>query len=607
MTVVRPLRIAVLVKQVPNFESLRLGGDRRLERTGHQLEMNPYCRRAVAQGVHLARESGGECVVLTLGPPAAEDCLREAVACGAVHGVLISDEAFAGSDTLATARALAAALVRLGPFDLVLCGRNSVDAETGQTPAQIAELLDLPMAAGVRELTLKDTMLVVRCEHDDGWLRTELPLPALLTCAERLIHPAKAAPAERADVRAGRISRLNATELGPGPWGDAASMTVVGASRRLDSTRLRLRFDGDVDAQVERAVVKLAELGAFDTDPEPPLLPVPQPSGDPSAGDIVVLAEPGRDRLTRELLGRAALLAAATGRIVTSLGPAPLSPTLAGSWGADVVATISGSDAEQDIAEGLAAWCSARHPWAVLAPSTMWGREIAGRVAARLGAGLVGDAVDVVTNPQGELVCWKPAFSGGLVAAVTCRSTTRFATVRGGTLRLLAPRAAVARRAPDLLVVRRGAARGAVREFDDDLEALEVAPAVVCLGAAVPPEDYPLLDPLRHALGAELAATRKVTDQGWQPRARQIGVTGRSVAPRLYVAIGTSGKFANMAGARGAGLVLGINSDSTAPLFEAVDVGVVADWRDAVPRLVTAMEQHGLRHGSPLLARGSTR
>jgi electron transfer flavoprotein alpha subunit len=603
----RPLKIAVLVKQVPKFESLRLGGDRRLRRGGQQLEMNPYCRRAVAQGVELARESGGECVVLTMGLPAAEDCLREAVACGATRGVLVSDRVLAGSDTLATARALAAALSRLGQFDLVLCGRNSVDGETGQIPAQLAELLDLPLAAGVRELALKDTTLVVRCEHDDGGLRAELSLPALLSCAERLIHPAKAGPAERAAVPAHLLSRLDATQLGPGPWGDAASMTEVGVSRRLDSNRLRLRHDGDVAAQARSVVAELAERGAFDIDPEPLPLPVPGPCPGAGTGDVVVLAEPGRDRLTQELLGRAAELAVPTGRRVTLLGPAPPNLAVAGSWGADVVGTLTGSNAERDLADGVAAWCRARTPWAVLAPSTMWGREIAGRVAARLGVGLAGDAIDVVLDAQGELVCWKAAFSGGLVAAVTCRSAIRFATVRGGSLGLLAPRAAVAVRGPDLAVDPRPGVRAAVREFDGRLEALAVARAIVCVGVAVPPADYPVLNPLLHALGAELAATRKVADMGWQPRARQIGVTGRSVAPRLYVAIGTSGKLTNMAGARGAGLVLGINSDPRAPLFDAVDVGMVADWRDAVPQLVTALKQRGLQHGTPLLARGSTR
>src|SRR5690348_14399168 len=106
----RPLRLAALVKQIPVFEEMRLGPDGRLQREGLPIEMSAYDRRAVAQGVLLASASGGSCTVITLGPPSAEDCLREAIAYGEDDGVLITDPAFAGSDTLATARALAQAI-----------------------------------------------------------------------------------------------------------------------------------------------------------------------------------------------------------------------------------------------------------------------------------------------------------------------------------------------------------------------------------------------------------------------------------------------------------------------------------------------------------------
>src|SRR5712692_2009543 len=182
-----PLRIAALIKQVPRFEAMALGPEGRLVREGLELEMNPYCRRAVTTGVDLA--GGGTCTVITLGPPSAGDCLREAVAWGATDGVLVTDPAFAGSDTLATARALAAAIVELGPFDLVICGRNSVDADTAQVPAELAELLDLPLLAAVRELELEGGCLRVRCETDDGTVALEAALPAVMSCAERLCEP----------------------------------------------------------------------------------------------------------------------------------------------------------------------------------------------------------------------------------------------------------------------------------------------------------------------------------------------------------------------------------------------------------------------------------
>jgi electron transfer flavoprotein alpha subunit len=90
-------------------------------------------------------------------------------------------------------------------------------------------------------------------------------------------------------------------------------------------------------------------------------------------------------------------------------------------------------------------------------------------------------------------------------------------------------------------------------------------------------------------LGAELGATRKVTDEGWLPRARQVGITGRSIAPRLFVSIGASGKFNHTVGVRAARTVLAINSDPSAPIFQAADVGIVGDWRDVLPRLVVEL------------------
>ena len=258
------MRVAVLVKQVPVVEEMELAPDGRLKRDGVELEMNAYCRRAVSKGVELARKSSGTCVVFTLGPAAAEDTLREALAWGADEGVHVTDAAFAGSDTLATAAALAAALRREGPFDLVLVGRNSIDADTGQVGPEVAELLDLPFAAGVKELALSDGVVEARCELDDGWRLVRVALPAVLSTAERLTEPCKVAPDGRAAVDAARIRRVPAADLGPGPWGAAGSPTVVGEVRSLEVARRGVVLSGDAASQVGQALGLLREWGALD-------------------------------------------------------------------------------------------------------------------------------------------------------------------------------------------------------------------------------------------------------------------------------------------------------------------------------------------------------
>jgi electron transfer flavoprotein alpha subunit len=297
-----------------------------------------------------------------------------------------------------------------------------------------------------------------------------------------------------------------------------------------------------------------------------------------------VIVEPARERAARELLGAAA---DAGGRVVALTFDGEAAGALA-SFGADAVVRFDGVTIEDDVAAVVGPWVATERPWAVLAPGTVWGREVSSRVAARVGAGLTGDAVDVAVD-DGRLVGCKPAFGGALVAAITATSDVQMVTVRPGMLALPTPRA----RSVVPVDVRPATPRGRVHHVeavrDDELDALALAEVVVGVGTGVRPEEYDDLQPLLDTLGAELGATRKVTDKGWLPRARQIGITGRSIGPRLYVAVGLAGKFNHIVGVRGAGCVLAINADPDALVFAAADVGIVADWREVVPLLVDAV------------------
>jgi electron transfer flavoprotein alpha subunit len=596
------VRIAALVKQIPQFEEMELGPDGRLRRDGIALEMNAYCRRAAAKAVEIANEHHGSdddkstVTVITLGPPSADDVLREAIAWGLdrgvdIDGVLVSDSAFAGSDTLATATALAAAIQHVGPFDLVLAGRNSVDADTGQVGPEVAELLDLPFLTGVRYLSITGRHVEARCEHDDGWVQAEVDLPAIVSCAERLTDPCKVDPDGRAAVPADHIRVLSAADLGPGPWGQAASPTWVGPVKVLAHERLRRRnADAPVEQQVRDAVALLVERSALrDTPDQTNDATVATAVAQNPDATIAVMIEPDRAHASRELLGAAARIAAELDGEVVAFTVCDHDARQLSSWGADRIVDVPVDNVEEDVAFALTRWANTEQPWAVLAPSTAWGREIASRTAAALRAGLTGDAVDLDVA-DGRLVAWKPAFGGQLVAAITATSAVQLVTVRTGMLPTPAPRGG-----SDIPVVKLAAAtRGRVhilaRTRDDDLDVLAEAHVVIGVGTGVGPDEYPALEPLRVLLGAELGATRKVTDKGWLPRARQIGITGRAIAPRLYVSIGASGKFNHIVGVRAAETVLAINPDPDALIFDSADVGIVADWRDALPLLVRELE-----------------
>lgn len=600
------MRIAVLVKQVPAIEEMALGSDGRLIRSGTELEMNAYCRRAVSQGVELASQNlGCSLTVLTLGPPSAEDVLREAIAWGLqrqvdIDALLITDPKFAGSDTLATARAIAAALNHAGPFDLVLCGKNSIDADTGQVPPQVAELLDLPFATAVKRLSVNDDLLMLGCELDDQWVDCEIALPAVLSCAERLCEPAKVPEAERALVPAERIRTLDAQALGLGPWGQAGSPTRVGATKVLAVERQRhIHADLPIAEQVRQAVQVIAARGGFDrhsaNDPAPLL------KTDPGTGKVVaVVAEPDRLRLLRELLGEANRLAnlinGSTAVLVPDGFVDPLADSLAAastahaalaSYGADHIVRLNRAVVEEDVADAVTRWAGEQTPWAILAPSTAFGREVAARLAVRFNAGLTGDVVGLDVS-NGRLVAYKPAFGGQLVTAIHTSSAVQLATVRAGVLPIPSPRDATVASLFSLehLDVRpKGRVKITARKRDDDIDLLAEAAVVVGVGQGVHPSDYSRLAPLVDLLGAELGCTRKVTDNAWLPHARQIGITGRSIAPRLYVMIGASGKFNHTIGIRAAQTVLAITNDLAAPAWQHADATVVGDWQDVVPAL----------------------
>src|SRR5262245_11140545 len=180
------MRIVVCVKWVPVLQALRFDPEtRRLKREGVPCEVSSFDLRALGRAVALRAAHGGEVVALTMGPPAARAGLEDCLALGADRGVHVADRLLAGSDTLATARVLAAALLREEP-DVVLFGRASTDAETGQVGPEVAELLDLPQVTGARTLDVDPAARAFTAERetDDGFDTVEGALPVVVTAAE---------------------------------------------------------------------------------------------------------------------------------------------------------------------------------------------------------------------------------------------------------------------------------------------------------------------------------------------------------------------------------------------------------------------------------------
>lgn len=603
------MKTIVLIKQVPVVSAMKLDPETKtLKREGVPSEVSSFDVRALLKAIELRNTHDGEVVALTMGPPQAKAALEHCLALGADRAVHLVDRAFAGADTLATARALALALKREG-YDLILCGRHSTDAETGQVGPEVAELLDLPQVTAARAVTANGRTLTVERETDSGFETVECPLPALLSATEDLAPERFPNKADREKAKEKLIQEVTASDLSSdlSLFGAAGSPTWVESVQTVEVTREKKVLDGDLPTQVHTLVQTLLARGLFSkwVGEEENSQGI-QSTRKPAGGKAVwVVAETFADALrpvTLELLGKAVELAAKYGGEVGTLlmgsGVDQHVATLA-IHGADVVYLAEDrrlTPYSTDVYTALLVRVIQEHkPGAVLLGSTAIGRDLAPRVAARLGLGLTGDCVDLGLNEQGQLLQYKPAFGGNVIAPILSRTTPEMATVRPGMLKKARPNPARQARIemlwPDDATMSRVKVLSQTGADAGKAAALDSAEIAIGVGKGIGgPANLPVIEQLATALGgAPLAATRDITDLHWLPRQHQVGLTGKAIAAKLYFAIGIRGAFEHTVGIRRAGIVVAINKNPKAPIFQNADLGVVGDYAEVVPLLTAAL------------------
>jgi electron transfer flavoprotein alpha subunit len=241
---------------------------------------------------------------------------------------------------------------------------------------------------------------------------------------------------------------------------------------------------------------------------------------------------------------------------------------------------------------------SSAKPDLVLFPHTYQVRDFAPKLAAMLGKGMIGDCVGY-RNEGGKLVFVRQMFQGKTAADVTFQgSAPWFASFQAGAFRADLAAAHPSGKAP-VKAVTVDLKPEQIRTTPLDLfkEAksavdLTQAPLIVAIGRGIKaPENIPQAQALAKALGAEIAASRPICDEGWLPMERQIGSSGQTVAPKLYIALGISGAIQHVVGMKGARTIVAINKDQNAPIFEIADYGVVGDIFEIMPALTEALEK----------------
>jgi len=240
----------------------------------------------------------------------------------------------------------------------------------------------------------------------------------------------------------------------------------------------------------------------------------------------------------------------------------------------------------------------ASKPDLVLFPHTYQVRDFAPKLAAMLGKGMIGDCVGY-RYEGGKLVFVRQMFQGKTAADVTFTGAVPwFASFQSGAFRsdLLAahPSGKASVNAVSVTLNADQIRTKPLELFKEAKSAVDLtqAPLIVSIGRGIKaPENIPQAEALAKALGAEIAASRPICDEGWLPMERQIGSSGQTVAPKLYLALGISGAIQHVVGMKGARTIVAINKDSNAPIFEIADYGVVGDIFEIMPALTEALEK----------------
>ncbi len=615
------MRIVVCIKQVPDSTALQLDPETHTLRRGTAPAVtNPFDLPALEEALRLRETHGGRLTVLSMGPPRAVEVLREALSRGADEAVLLCDSAFAGSDTWATSLVLAAAIRKLGGADLVVCGRQASDGDTGQVGPGLATHLGMAQLTYVRRI-LALTSKTVEAERmlEEGVERLRADLPCLIAVGREIHTP-------RLPTLAGLIRSCKRSVT---QW-DAAALGILREQVGLKGSPTRVkqvfapparrgcrRLSG-VDALAQWLRQRVAALADITATPrnddagearpdegvrrssDRNARPAPADPNAPSVWVPVEFQQGAVCRVTLELLGAARDLARARrGRVAALLlapKAAPEDLALLGRHGADEILLLEHPRlqpwADESLAGAIAEFAARHAPEIVLFGATVRGRAIASRVAVTLRTGLTADCTRLEIDPEnGLLLQTRPAFGGHVMATiVTPECRPQMATVRPGVMSVPSPRSdrfCHVRRLP--APQRRhasGSERLAFRAAGGGVDLAE-SRVIVSGGRGIGGrEGFDLLRELAQALGGEVGGSRAAVEAGWLPDPRQVGQTGRTVRPRLYLAFGISGQIQHLAGIADAETVVAVNRDPEAPIFNAAEVGLVADWRETAQRLL---------------------
>ena len=555
------MKILVPVKRVVDYNvKIRVKSDGSgVELANVKMSMNPFDEIAVEEAIRLKEKGQAtEIVVVSIGPAQAAETIRTALAMGADRGILVKVDTIV--EPLAVAKILKAIVDQEKP-GLVILGKQAIDDDCNQTGQMLAALTGWPQGTFASKLVIEgDSMLVTR-EVDGGLQTVKLKAPAIVTTDLRLNEPRYASLPNIMKAKKKPIEDKTP---------DAYGVDVCAAHRSDEDHRAagpQVRRQGEDRRRAGRQA---------------------QERGGGHLMTTLLVAEHDNKSL-KDATNKALTAAKALGQpvhvLVAGKGARAVAEAAPKLDGVAKVLVADNASYEHMLAEPLAALVVSLAPSydAIVSPATTTGKNFMPRVAALLDVMQISDIIKVVAPDTFERLIYagnavQTVRSKDKIKVITVRTSTFQATGEGGS----APIEDAA-----------AAADPAISSFageelsKSDRPELTSAKIIISGGRAMQSRENftKYIEPVADQLGAAVGASRAAVDAGYAPNDWQVGQTGKVVAPELYIAVGISGAIQHLAGMKDSKVIVAINKDEEAPIFQVADYGLVADLYQALPEL----------------------
>jgi electron transfer flavoprotein alpha subunit len=629
------LTIISLIKQVPLPSEMRMGEDGLMDRTKAKSIINIDCQFGLEAGLQLRKQHpDARLIVCSMGPKSFENSLRTAISMGYDEAYLLSDRKLAGSDTYATGLAISTMLKHLGftkdskDHFIILAGRQTSDGDTAHVPSQVAENIGIPQATFVESLKSDGNgNVIAKRIIEGGYQMLKLPIPCVISLTPTGIPPRKPSLSGAIRARSLNITTFGINDIGLGTEkiGLNGSPTIVVkvvniVSERppitmsaghnevalVDSLIANLKKGGNVLEKKEKVAKKEIEHPDF-----------PEKDFRNGARGIITWAEVTNGKISRpslELLTPARNLATQLGNdtkvltLVIGKNVQPLAQTLI-EHGSDEVILVENDKLEEYLvlpfSSIFAQVIKNRKPEIALFAATTSGRELAPRIGMKTNSGVTADCTGLEIGEyidKKEKVIYKPilesrrpTYGESKLATILGFVCPQISTARAGTFEV--PKRIDGRQSiisafdpvlndKDFVVEILKTVRG-----EGGLQNLFDADIIISGGRGTTGDNLGLIKALAEALktqgvNAEWASSRPVVDEGVAEYARQIGQTGKTIRPKIYIAVGVSGAIQHIAGMKESEKIIAIDHNPKAHIFHYADFGIVGEYTDIIPELI---------------------